>query len=102
MPPWYGVFCYDKRLCKDPHRDGLLCPVRAALLIRGVEDGSLVTLDADGTAQVVISLLVGANRTRVLTPYAPEGLYEETLAFVSRSIRSRAEAPTDWGNAPVK
>ena len=74
----------------------------AALLIRGVEDGSLVTLDADGTAQVVISLLVGANRTRVLTPYAPEGLYEETLAFVSRSIRSRAEAPTDRGNAPVK
>ena len=68
----------------------------AALLVRGVEDGSLVTLDADGTAQVVISLLVGANRTRVLTPYAPEGLYEETLAFVSRSIRSRA----DEGAAP--
>ena len=63
----------------------------AALLVRGVEDKSLVRLDADGTAQVVISLLVGANRTRVLTPYAPEGLYEETLAFVSRSIRSCAD-----------
>ena len=62
----------------------------AGLIVRGVADGSLVTLDADGTAQVVISLLVGANRTRVLTPYAPQGLYEETLDFVSRSIRSRS------------
>lgn len=60
----------------------------AGQLVRGVEDGSLVALDADGTAQVVISLLVGANRTRVLTPYAPPTLYEETLAFVSRSIQN--------------
>lgn len=74
----------------------------AALIVHGVEDGSLVTLDADGTAQVVISLLVGANRTRVLTPYAPEGLYEETLAFVSRSIRKRAEAGQPPGCAPLK
>lgn len=74
----------------------------AALLVRGVEDGSLVTLDADGTAQVVISLLVGANSTRVLTPYAPEGLYEETLAFVSRSIRSRTDAAPARSRAPVK
>ena len=72
----------------------------AALLVRGVEDGSLVALDADGTAQVVISLLVGANRTRVLTPYAPEGLYEETLAFVSRSIRSRTDARPGQGCPP--
>lgn len=61
----------------------------AGLLIRGIEDGSLVKLDADATAQVLISLLVGANRTRVLTPYASQGLYEETLAFVSRSIKSQ-------------
>ena len=47
-----------------------------------------MALDADDTAQVVISLLVGANRTRVLTPYAPPALYEETLAFVSRSLRN--------------
>ena len=71
----------------------------AGLVVRGVEDGSLVKLDADGTAQVIISLLVGANRTRVLTPYAPPTLYEETLAFVSRSIKhtgtgkSRSGAP---------
>lgn len=69
----------------------------AGLLVRGVEDGSLVQLDADGTAQVVISLLVGANRTRVLTPYASQGLYEETLAFVSRSIKSRAWAEAAGG-----
>ena len=71
----------------------------AGLIVRGVADGSLVALDADGTAQVVISLLVGANRTRVLTPYASRGLYEETLDFVSRSIRSRSPAPQ--GGAPV-
>ena len=71
----------------------------AGLIVRGVADGSLVQLDADGTAQVVISLLVGANRTRVLTPYASRGLYEETLDFVSRSIRSRSAAPQ--GGAPV-
>ncbi|MDE7371062.1 MAG: TetR/AcrR family transcriptional regulator [Desulfovibrio sp.] len=70
----------------------------AGLLVRGVEDGSLVQLDADGTAQVVISLLVGANRTRVLTPYAPQGLYEETLAFVSRSIKSRGCGETAGGD----
>ena len=39
------------------------------------------------TAQVIISLMVGANRTRVLTPYALPELYDETLDFVSRSIR---------------
>ena len=37
--------------------------------------------------QVIISLMVGANRTRVLTPYALPELYDETLDFVSRSIR---------------
>ena len=71
----------------------------AGLIIRGVEDRSLVALDADSTAQVVISLLVGANRSRVLTPYASQGLYEETLDFVSRSIRSRSAAPA--GGAPT-
>ncbi|MDE5879166.1 MAG: hypothetical protein K2G99_03960, partial [Desulfovibrio sp.] len=58
-------------------------------------------LDADGTAQVVISLLVGANRTRVLTPYAPQGLYDETLAFVSRSIRSRVHGDAADGPGAI-
>lgn len=62
----------------------------ASLVARGVADHSLVNLDAAATAQAIISLLVGANRTRVLTPYASQGLYAESLAFVSRSIRRGA------------
>lgn len=54
---------------------------------RGVADGSIVAVDSRAAAQVIISLMVGANRTRVLTPYAEDSLYEETLAFVSRSIK---------------
>lgn len=52
----------------------------------GMADGSLHCANAKVTAQVIISLLVGVNRTRVLTPYASEGLYEEALAFVARAI----------------
>lgn len=54
---------------------------------RGIKDGSIVAEDANTLAQVIISLLVGVNRTRVLTPYAPEQLYEYALEFVSRAIR---------------
>ena len=54
---------------------------------RGVEDGSIRSLPVEETAQVILSLMVGANRTRVLTPYAAPGLYEQTVAFVERAIR---------------
>lgn len=55
-------------------------------LRRGVEDGSIRGLHPKETAQVIMSMMVGANRTRVLTPYAPPNLYEEVLAFVGRAI----------------
>ncbi len=57
-------------------------------LARGMRDGSLPPLSAAALAQVIVSLMVGANRTRVLTPYAytiPH-LYEETLRFVERAL----------------
>ena len=38
------------------------------------------------TAQILMSLVVGANRTRVLTPYAPPHLYREAIAFAARAI----------------
>lgn len=38
------------------------------LIARGVSDGSLAKVDNKATAQILISLMVGANRTRVLTP----------------------------------
>ncbi len=62
--------------------------VLEAQLQRGMNDGSLPTLSVAATAQVVVSLMVGANRTRVLTPYAytVPHLYEETLRFVEKAL----------------
>lgn len=37
-------------------------------------------------AHVIVSLMVGANRTRLLTPYAPPSLYEDTLRFVAGAL----------------
>lgn len=55
---------------------------------RGIEDGSIKELPAHETAQVITCNLVGAIRTKLLTPYAPPNLYEELLRFVSRSIQA--------------
>lgn len=57
-------------------------------LQRGVEDGSIRPLDPAETAQVIISIMVGTNRTRLLTPYASPHLYDETIEFVSRAIKA--------------
>ena len=65
---------------------------------RGIRDGSIVNVDSKATAQVIISLMVGANRTRVLTPYALPELYDETLDFVSRSIRKNSSFPSPLNN----
>lgn len=56
-------------------------------ILRGREDGSISPDIGNSTVQVIISLLVGVNRTRVLTPYQSSGLYEDALNFVSRSIK---------------
>lgn len=60
---------------------------------RGVADGSIVPLSPASTAQVIVGLMVGANRTRVLTPYTygnSQTFYTETLAFVDRAISNNA------------
>ena len=44
------------------------------VIAKGVEDGSIQKVDSKSTAQVIISLMVGSNRTRVLTPYAVPNL----------------------------
>ena len=62
-------------------------------LQRGLEDGSITTLDPTSTAQVITGLMVGANRTRVLTPYtfgSSQDFYTETLSFVERAIAARS------------
>lgn len=53
---------------------------------RGVEDGSIKQLPAHETSQVITCNLVGAVRTRLLTPYAPPSLYNEVQQFIGRSI----------------
>ncbi len=58
------------------------------LLDRGVRDGSIIPVNSRTTAQIIISLMVGANRTKVLTPYAEPTLYDNVLHFVSRSIKA--------------
>jgi AcrR family transcriptional regulator len=58
-------------------------------LQRGVSDGSIVPVSPISTAQVITGLMVGANRTKLLTPYtygSPQNFYNETLAFVERAI----------------
>lgn len=73
-------------------------------LARGLADGSIgtgcfgearqgaatqgaATQGAAGRmAHVLVSLMVGANRTRLLTPYAPPTLYEDTLHFVAGAL----------------
>ena len=55
-------------------------------LWRGIEDGSIRDLPVPQTVQLIMSMVVGVNRTRVLTPYAPPRLYEEAVHFVARAI----------------
>lgn len=58
-------------------------------LEQGIQDGSInADLHPGETAQVIMGLMVGSNRTRVLTPYASPRLYEEALDFIARSIRT--------------
>ena len=56
-------------------------------LRRGVQDGTIRQIDTEETAQVIISMMVGVNRTRVLTPYASDKLYAEAIGFIERAIR---------------
>ena len=63
-------------------------------LRRGVADGTLRPMDAHEVAQVILATMVGANRTRLLTPYASPRLYDETLDMVERAVVS---APSSRG-----
>lgn len=52
----------------------------------GLKDGSIVKVDAAQTALTIVSLMVGVNRTQVLTPYAKEGFYDHVLGFVRHAM----------------
>ncbi|GFM33923.1 TetR/AcrR family transcriptional regulator [Desulfovibrio subterraneus] len=56
---------------------------------RGIEDGSIKKdLPPHETATAIQCNLVGAIRTKLLTPYAPPSLYDEMVRFISRSIKA--------------
>lgn len=57
-----------------------------ACVRRGVEDGSILPLPPRETAGAVQCNLVGAVRTRLLTPYSAPSLYDDVLAFITRSL----------------
>jgi len=61
------------------------------LLRRGIEDGSIVDLPVTQTAFMVYANIVGAVRTRFLTPYDIPGLYNEACDFIMRSICTPAQ-----------
>ncbi|QGY42071.1 TetR family transcriptional regulator [Pseudodesulfovibrio cashew] len=60
------------------------------ILRSGIEDGSIVDLPVTQTAFMVYGNIVGAVRTRFLTPYDVHGLYDEACDFVLRSVGSSA------------
>lgn len=56
---------------------------------RGVADGSIREWRPSSLAQVIMSVMVGVNRTRALTPYASPTLYADALEFISSAISPR-------------
>ncbi|WP_243544317.1 TetR/AcrR family transcriptional regulator [Pseudodesulfovibrio tunisiensis] len=74
------------------------------LLRRGMEDGSIVRAPVAQTAYIVYANIVGAVRTKFLTPYKAPGLYEEAATFVIRSVctgNQAGEAGQDKDNTLV-
>lgn len=64
-------------------------------LQRGITDGSITHLNPVNSARVIVGLMVGANRTRVLTPYtcgSSQNFYTETLTFVDRAISNNSHS----------
>ena len=54
----------------------------------GIEDGSIRPLSVEETALIIYGNIVGAVRTRFLTPYKLPDLYEECRRFVMNSVCS--------------
>ncbi len=57
---------------------------------QGLKDDSIVKVDPHQTALTIVSLMVGVNRTQVLTPYACEGFYDHVLKFVRQAMTPSA------------
>ena len=58
----------------------------AGHLRQGMEDGSIGRVPVRETSLIVYGNIVGAVRTRVLTPYETPRLYGETLNYIRRAL----------------
>lgn len=56
------------------------------ILQRGIEDGSIAQIPVTQAAFMVYANILGAVRTRFLTPYKIQGLYAEARDFIMRSV----------------
>jgi len=55
---------------------------------QGIKDGSVRDLPLDDTALIIYGNIVGSVRTNLLTPYNSEGIFEETINHVTRSLEN--------------
>lgn len=53
---------------------------------KGIADGTIRELPIKQTALIIYGNIVGSVRTSLLTPYQSEGLHEETICHVERSL----------------
>ncbi len=74
----------------DRHKIGSkfreLIDIIEEILQRGIDDGSILDLPVTQTAFMVYANILGAVRTRFLTPYTVSGLYSEARNFIMRSV----------------
>jgi len=74
----------DRQKIGDKFRE--LIDIVEEILHRGIKDGSVRDLPVTQTAFMVYANIVGAVRTRFLTPYEIPGLYDEACEFIMRSV----------------
>lgn len=54
---------------------------------RGIEDGTIREVPMEETALIIYGNIIGAVRTKLLTPYGTQKIYAETLSHVIRSLQ---------------
>lgn len=55
---------------------------------QGIADGSIRELPLEKTALIIYGNIVGSVRTSLLTPYESDGIFEETVRHVARSLKN--------------
>ncbi len=59
---------------------------------RGIEDGTIREVAMEETALIIYGNIIGAVRTKLLTPYDTDEIYAETLRHILRSLRCSSSA----------